>query len=341
VQPETSDLVGVVEALYTTNLPSEQWLRRVAERLRPFVDRYNVGIGGMLYSCPDACSFTPTQALLCDVPDQLQAAFFEGMRAFPALFVADGFLSKSCFMAASTRGWEDLTIVRDGSGPARGFVDGLSVNAIEPDGAGVWFGSPRPEIAPIDDDMYMTLTRLARHLAAAHRLRRKHPDAQVQPDAAEAVLDADGRVQHASGEARDAAARAALARATGSMERARRRLPGSDPRESIKDWKSIISKRWTLLEHFDSDSKRFTLAVDNRTLPPSVELLSKRELEVVVRAAAGKTNKEIAHDLGLSASTVRVLLTRAGAKVGARSRRELLEALRMGGLALDGSSKPA
>jgi DNA-binding CsgD family transcriptional regulator len=123
------------------------------------------------------------------------------------------------------------------------------------------------------------------------------------------------------------------------MERVRRRLPGSDPRESIKDWKSIISKRWTLLEHFDSDSKRFTLAVNNRPLPPSIDLLSEREREVVLQAAGDRTNKEIAHDLGLSASTVRVLLMRAAAKVGARSRGELLEKLRVVGPEGSGSTK--
>jgi DNA-binding CsgD family transcriptional regulator len=325
VQAETPDLVGVVEALYATDLRSDVWLRVVAERMRPFVDRYHQGIAGMLYSCPDPCSFTPTQALFCDVSDALHAAFFEGMQTFSSIFVADSFLSKSCFMAASTRGWKEIGIVRDGSGPARGFTDGINLNAVEPDGAGCWFGSARPEVSPIPDDLYLALTRLARHLAAAHRLRRKHPDAHVSPDAAEAILDARGRVQHATGEARDDNARTALLRAAHSMDQARRRLPGSDPSEAIKDWKSIVSKRWTLLEHFDRDSKRFTLAVDNRTLPPSVDLLSKRELQVAVQAAAGSPTKRIARELGLSASTVRVLLSRAMTKMGARTRAELVE----------------
>jgi DNA-binding CsgD family transcriptional regulator len=53
--------------------------------------------------------------------------------------------------------------------------------------------------------------------------------------------------------------------------------------------------------------------------------LSPREREAVDRALMGSTTKMIAFDMGISNSTVRVLLARAARKVGARSRRELLE----------------
>jgi DNA-binding CsgD family transcriptional regulator len=85
-----------------------------------------------------------------------------------------------------------------------------------------------------------------------------------------------------------------------------------------------VFDRWTLAEHVDTDGKRFTLAVDNRPAPPSLELLSEREVQVVLWAAAGHANKVIAYELGLSASTVRVLLSRAAAKIGVRTRTELL-----------------
>jgi DNA-binding CsgD family transcriptional regulator len=89
----------------------------------------------------------------------------------------------------------------------------------------------------------------------------------------------------------------------------------------------LIVRRWTLLEHFENDGKRFTLAVENRSAPPGVELLSQREREVVRCALAGLSNKEIAYELGLSSSTVRVLFSRARRKVGARTRDDLLTLL--------------
>jgi DNA-binding NarL/FixJ family response regulator len=67
--------------------------------------------------------------------------------------------------------------------------------------------------------------------------------------------------------------------------------------------------------------------MDNRPKPPSMNLLSQREREVVLRALRGQENKIIAHELRLAPSTVRVLLVRAAAKVGVRSRRELVEKL--------------
>jgi DNA-binding CsgD family transcriptional regulator len=48
--------------------------------------------------------------------------------------------------------------------------------------------------------------------------------------------------------------------------------------------------------------------------------LSARERQVVGLAALGRTNKEIAYELRLAASTVRVLVVRAARKLGARGR---------------------
>jgi DNA-binding CsgD family transcriptional regulator len=68
---------------------------------------------------------------------------------------------------------------------------------------------------------------------------------------------------------------------------------------------------------------RARLAVVHEASGP--ESLSDREREVLALAAAQQTNKHIAYQLGLSDSTVRVLLTRACRKLGARSRPEAIE----------------
>ena len=58
-----------------------------------------------------------------------------------------------------------------------------------------------------------------------------------------------------------------------------------------------------------------------------LERLSRREHEVVDRALQGAANKTIAVAMGISHSTVRVLLSRAARKFGVRSRRELLDSI--------------
>jgi DNA-binding CsgD family transcriptional regulator len=65
-----------------------------------------------------------------------------------------------------------------------------------------------------------------------------------------------------------------------------------------------------------------------RTLRPvDLPLLSARELAVVRHACAGHSNKEIAHFMGISTSTVRVLIFRACRKLHVASRARLIEAL--------------
>jgi DNA-binding CsgD family transcriptional regulator len=334
MQSDVPDLVGIVEALYELECPTDQWLRTAAEKLRPLLDGYGTGVGALLYECPDPCMLRPTHALLCDVSDDIQALLFEGMKTFPTIFVAEAYLNGACYLAADVRGWNDISTIRDGSAPAHGFADGLILNAAEPDGAGCWFGSPRPERARIPDALYLTLTRIRGHVSSAHRLRRKHRNGRELPAAAEAVLDASGRVQHASGPAKEGAARAVLEHAAHSMGEARRRRVHGGRRETVDGWPDLVADRWTLIEHFESDGKRFTLAMDNRPQGPSVDLLSKRELQVATKVAAGSSDKAIAYELGLSASTVRVLLSRAASKLGVRTRRELV-----GRLALGGSSR--
>jgi DNA-binding NarL/FixJ family response regulator len=55
-----------------------------------------------------------------------------------------------------------------------------------------------------------------------------------------------------------------------------------------------------------------------------IDKLSPREKQLIELAAAGFEPKVIAYDLGLAPSTVRVLLARAGRKLGARTWRELV-----------------
>jgi DNA-binding CsgD family transcriptional regulator len=66
------------------------------------------------------------------------------------------------------------------------------------------------------------------------------------------------------------------------------------------------------------------VAVENVRVAPTPAVLSARERQVVAAAVTGRTNKLIAYELGLSDSTVRVLLGRAKRKLELRTRRELV-----------------
>lgn len=55
--------------------------------------------------------------------------------------------------------------------------------------------------------------------------------------------------------------------------------------------------------------------------------LTTREREAARHACAGASNKEIAHQMGISPSTVGVLLSRASRKLGALNRSDLIRML--------------
>lgn len=86
--------------------------------------------------------------------------------------------------------------------------------------------------------------------------------------------------------------------------------------ETIRDGKPWIQREFT--EHlFDVISDLSRVAI-----PPSIQVLSLREREILRLVAEGMSNKEIANRLHLSVQTVKVHLTRIFHKLGVRNRVE-------------------
>jgi DNA-binding CsgD family transcriptional regulator len=149
----------------------------------------------------------------------------------------------------------------------------------------------------------------------------------AQQGAVEAVLEPTGKLQDAAGAAKADAARQLLKEAVRGVERVRggRRV---DEDEVLSNWAPLLRTRWTLVDHFESDGRRYILARENTPIARGPKSLTARERQVVGYAALGHSSKLIAYELGIAYSTVRVLLSRAAAKLGAASREDLVRALR-------------
>ena len=135
-----------------------------------------------------------------------------------------------------------------------------------------------------------------------------------------------GTVEHAKGAAKLRDARAALMEAAARIERLRGPVHRRDPHRAVARWKALVDARWSLVDYFEQDGKRYVLAERNDQDAAPFVLLTPRERQVVSLAAVGHANKMIGYELGISVSTAGVLLSRAAKKLGVRSRAALVEA---------------
>jgi len=162
--------------------------------------------------------------------------------------------------------------------------------------------------------------RLAAHISAGNRLRTRLEalsNGGVDPlSQAEAVLTPNGKVEHATGPAEPRDAREALREALARIDAAR--SEGEDARRCVDLWHGLVGGRWSLVDHFERDGKRYYLAHKNDPELAADRELTPRERLVLGYAELGNSNKLISYSLGLSSSTVSTLLGRARKKLGMR-----------------------
>jgi DNA-binding NarL/FixJ family response regulator len=109
------------------------------------------------------------------------------------------------------------------------------------------------------------------------------------------------------------------------MDRARGALRRASPEEALSLWDALVDGRWSLIDHVDSDGRRYVLARRNPPGFRDLRALAPRECAVLALAAQGRSNKNIAAELGLAPSTVAGNLRSCQGKLGVSSRRALIE----------------
>lgn len=215
-----------------------------------------------------------------------------------------------------------------------GNKDVLIVTATDPYGDGFYISVHLPELTRLTKTERERWKMMAAHLTAGFRLRRglsgkRVSSLSVLPGQAEAILDPKNfRVTDAAGQASAASAITRLREAAVHVDKARGRLRKSDPEQSLEIWRALLQGRWSFVDWFDSDGRRFILAHPN---PPNVgdpRGLTEREAQVVSFAALGETVKLISYRVGLSQSTVSRALRSAMHKLGVTTQAQLVAKLR-------------
>jgi DNA-binding CsgD family transcriptional regulator len=146
---------------------------------------------------------------------------------------------------------------------------------------------------------------------------------------AEALLDPTKFVvSQAAGGAQDKAASEVIREAAVRVDRARGKLRKSDPQEALELWHGLVRGRWSLVDWFDTDGRRFVLAKPNAPNLGDPRGLTEREAQVATYAARGETSKIIGYRFGISPPRVSALINGAMRKLGVKTQAQLVEKMR-------------
>jgi DNA-binding CsgD family transcriptional regulator len=322
----SGDLIDIVEAAYRVEADDEQWLAGIAAACRSVLDD---GFGVCAFQFEHHMGEPPSivRVTKLGIPDELSRIYASVFRGMDPTVQTRPFTHGPCTTGSQMMGQRAEFMHNEHMRRhvhRFGMHDSLWITAAEPSGSGCGIHAGRKEIRWTSRAFRERWARIAAHLAAAARIRRRLRDVAAPPRV-EAVVSPDGKVVHAEGAATEPGSIEHLRHAVLGVEAARsRREP--DPLERLNGWRGLVEGRWSLLDQFESDGRRFVVARENVPQPPGPGAFTMRERQIVGYAALGHDNKIIAYDLGIAHATVKVLMARAAAKLGVHSRAEVISA---------------
>ncbi len=317
------DVLSVIEAGYRVELTETAWVEGIMHAARPLLD---TGLGVFAYVV-DASN--PAQVEMRSFSHAGQPPGFHPRTLLSALgqtpqqYIERSWRGRSCGLVSEMPGFAKLERLISVFNPL-GIGDIFAVNGLDPTSQGCYLRAAMPAIVPLNPRKRALWSRVGAHLAAGFRLRRGLRDlAGIAPEG-EAILSPSGKIEHASGVAIAPAAQKTLKQAVLRMDRARSKTRRASPEDAVEEWRGLVAARWSLLEHFAQGGRRYLIARRNDPDAAGPEALTRRERQVVGYVALGHSNKLVAYELGISPSTVGVLLLRAARKFGVRTRAEVI-----------------
>ncbi|MES1187584.1 MAG: LuxR C-terminal-related transcriptional regulator [Myxococcales bacterium] len=312
--------VGAVELAYSKQDSDALWLRQVIEQLTP-VMHAGLGVFGWFYDAQDLSDVKFMHPTLLDTPSGALEALHGTLTSEHRVesFISEHYATPAGTVSSQLReSFATYRPLRDTLGPL-GIRDIVTINGFDVDGRGIAINAFLPEPTTLPPQRLSQLQHMAAHLISSSRLRRL-------TDVREAVLDTDGKVQDATGEAKEPAAREALSLAARAVEAARGRLRRAEPAQALETWRALVDGRWSVVDFIDTDGKRFLVARVNEPAPSAnARGLTKREHQIAALVGRGHSNKLIAYDLGLGEGTVASYLRRVIEKLGVSSRGEVIQ----------------
>lgn len=310
--------LDVVSAAYHLHGDDTHWLAQLVEASRPALDR-GLGIVGHTFRINAKGTYdVGAMAAAGDLPDGGLEVVRRVLSAYSASEIRGA--TKLGFASLSDDARRFGVRLSDYSTfePLRriGIFDAAGFLGTDPTGVGYVITTMLPEETSVTAEERERWTWASLHVLAGMRLRAAATELE-----GEAVIDGKRRVVHATGEARNA--REALREAAAVVDRARSSSGRRDPHGALEAWRALVKGRWTLVDRFDRDGRRYLVARRNDPEVSGPGGLSQRVLQVLAYAARGVSNKHIAYALGLAPSTVSSHLRTGMRALGIRNRADL------------------
>lgn len=321
-----ADWISIIEAGYNLEGNDSQWLRRVLDQAAPLLGRdtnplgwtfhctpTTFNLGSFSEGIPKALTYLARMSHTLATEKSLDLIYRTGIviaTASELVFPRLPDMHKMFKNLLKSR-MRDLLVINCQSGVGSGASVGVLLK----------------ETSKATDQEKRRWPQIAAHLGAAMRLRNIAAALSLENSTIEAVLESDGDVYDARGPAKDRDARATLRAIVRRIEHSRTREGREDVDEALANWEGLVSGRWSLVDYFDSDQRRFIVAIKNDPAYPDPRGLTPRERQVAEYVGLGRSSKEIAYTLGLSESAITNCTARVQDKLGMASRTELVSFL--------------
>ncbi len=335
MNPATSTVIDLTELVYDLDIPKNEWVPSLLEVGLPLFD-HGHGVLAMTYIRPPKGGMP--------IPSKFYQA--SGSPDLPERMLMGSTLADEATLRDINRSGVVTTLSEEAHRVAGGLEafepylagakDLLAITAVDPSGIGLSLSVPLPEVTKLTGKERATWQMIGAHLVSGFRLRQSLQAAHATsightrlPEDAEAVLDPKQfEITDAVGAATEAHMGEFIREAARLIDKARGRLRQEDPEKALEIWKALVEGRWSMVDWFDSDGRRFVLAHPN---PPDLKDprgLTERERQVATYASLGETNKLISYRLGVSQPNVSTTLRSAMHKLGVQTRPQLVEKLR-------------
>lgn len=333
MDPIGSSLIDFTETAYDLELGQHEWLPKLLEAGAPAID-HGLGVFGLTCTRPrERAPLIIDQLHVASGPQDLVERVIRLLREMPPdlLWPLSRPAMPKTLSEAAGENVKALSLIMRHFDFAK---DGLGISAFDPNGRGVYLIAALPKVTSLTEKSRERWQMLAAHFGAGYRLRRamlaleSKPTTDL-PHGAEVVIDPSGfRVTEAQGPAKSRKALESLREAALRIDRARGRMRESDPEKALELWTALVRGRWSTVDWFDSDGRRFVLGLPNAPNVSDPRGLSEREVQVVAYVVSGQTNKLIGYQLGLSKGRVSTVLGSAMRKLGVQTRAQLIKKLR-------------